>query len=218
MVESTVQRFLIGVDEAGRGALAGPVVAAAVLIAEPECALHHPLVRDSKTLSPREREEAFDYLLSRLIFFAIGSASPKEIDRLNIRRATLLAMRRALQRLFKKIPLSPSRPVLVLVDGDPLGALPLPCRFVIKGDRTHPVISAASIIAKVSRDRLMERMEGKFPGYGLATHKGYATAQHIQALLQKGPSPIHRLSFQPVRQVLANGTNDGNRLFIVAEV
>ncbi len=206
---------LVGMDEAGRGPLAGPVVAAAILLTPPtagkerqgaplhELLLAEPsLFRDSKKLSPDERERLFHLLRESGAHFAIGKASPAEIDRLNIRQATLLAMRRALKKLlahpsFLTFPLN-----LALVDGDHLGDLGIPTLFIVDGDEVCPLISAASIIAKVVRDRLMIVYDRRYPHYGFAQHKGYPTKQHIDALRQFGPCPIHRKSFTPVKNLL----------------
>ena len=181
--------LLAGVDEAGRGPLAGPVVAAAVILDE-----LHPIrgLADSKVLSPRRREALFDEIRARALCCCIASASAQEIDELNILQATLLAMRRAVEGLR----LLPHR---VVVDGNRVPALRMPVAAVVKGDAKVPAISAASILAKVHRDRLCAQMEAQFPGYGFAGHKGYPTAEHLAALKRQGPCPEHRQSFAPVR-------------------
>jgi len=176
------------VDEAGRGCLAGPVVAAAVVLAWP-CRLRG--LADSKCLSPAARDRLYELIQERALACALGIAAPDEIDRLNILQATYLAMRRAVDSLSVA-------PSLVAVDGYPIHDLTLQQRALIGGDRRFAPISAASILAKVARDAMMLRCEQQYPGYGFARHKGYATRQHLRALREMGPSPIHRLSFQPV--------------------
>ena len=181
-----------GVDEAGRGPLAGPVVAAAVILddLQPIRAL-----RDSKTLSARKRERLFDEIRAKALCCCIAQASVEEIDQLNILQATLLAMRRAVEGLRL-------RPALVLVDGNRLPALPMPAHAVVKGDAMVAAISAASILAKVHRDRLCEQLHAAHPDYGFDGHKGYPTPDHLAALRRHGPCPAHRRSFAPVRAVL----------------
>ena len=181
--------LLAGVDEAGRGPLAGPVVAAAVILDD-----LHPIrgLADSKTLSPRRREALFDEIRARALCCCIASASAQEIDQLNILQATLLAMRRAVEGL-RLLPLR------VVVDGNRVPVLRMPVAAVVKGDAKLAAISAASILAKVHRDRLCLELEGRFPGYGFAGHKGYPTAEHLAALQRQGPCAEHRLSFAPVR-------------------
>ncbi|MFA0737756.1 MAG: hypothetical protein LKKZDAJK_000853 [Candidatus Fervidibacter sp.] len=206
---------LVGIDEAGRGPLAGPVVAAAILLpphgtkgTRQRTGLHElllaepPLLRDSKQLSPEQREQLFRLLCQSGALFAVGKASPAEIDRLNIRQATLLAMRRALNRLTPRSSPLATRIDLALVDGDCLGDLGVPTLFLVDGDEICPLISAASIIAKVVRDRLMLAYDRRYPQYGFAQHKGYPTRQHLAALRQFGPCPIHRKSFAPVSDFL----------------
>lgn len=181
--------LLAGVDEAGRGPLAGPVVAAAVILDD-----LHPIhgLADSKTLSPRRREALFDDIRARALCCSIASASAREIDQLNILQATLLAMRRAVEGL--RLP-----PHRVVVDGNRVPELRMPVAAVVKGDARLAAVSAASILAKVHRDRLCQDLEGRFPGYGFASHKGYPTAEHLAALRRLGPCAEHRLSFAPVR-------------------
>jgi len=190
---------VVGVDEAGRGPLAGPVVAAAVLLL-PEVLLAEPSpFQDSKKLSPQEREELFRLLRQCGAKFAVGKASPQEIDSLNIRQATLLAMKRAIGNLVRHYRLP--QVDLALVDGDRLGDLGIPSLFIVDGDEVCPLISAASIVAKVVRDRLMAAYDKRYPQYGFAKHKGYPTREHIEAIRKFGPCPIHRLSFSPVREI-----------------
>jgi len=179
---------IAGVDEAGRGCLAGPVTAAALILpARPPRGID-----DSKRLRPREREALFRALETSGARFAWACAEPEEIDRLNIRQASFLAMRRALAALSEP-------PSAVLVDGFPIPRLTLPQQALVRGDSRCLSIAAASIVAKVARDRLMVELDGRYPAYGLAQHKGYPTAAHLQALRRHGPSPIHRRTFAPVR-------------------
>jgi ribonuclease HII len=178
-----------GVDEAGRGPLAGPVVAAAVMLDE-----RAPIrgLNDSKKLGPRTRERLFDEILAKALCCRIASASVEEIDRLNILQATLLAMRRAVDGLRL-------RPHLVLVDGNRAPQLHLPVRTVVQGDARVQCIAAASILAKVHRDRLCASLHERHPLYGFDAHKGYPTAAHLAALREHGPCAEHRRSFAPVR-------------------
>jgi ribonuclease HII len=182
---------IAGVDEVGRGPLAGPVVAAAVIL--PESAHALPLA-DSKAL-PRGKREELAAQLRELggVQIGIGVVSPAEIDRLNILRAAQAAMRLAVSQLD---PL----PDYALVDGLPVPEFPVPARFVVKGDARSATVAAASIIAKVHRDRLMVELDDQHPGYGFARHKGYATAIHLEALRRLGPSPQHRRTFRPVAE------------------
>jgi ribonuclease HII len=181
-----------GVDEAGRGPLAGPVVAAAVIL-DPRQSIAG--LADSKKLTARRREQLFDQIQDKALCCAIGQASVEEIDRLNILQATLLAMQRAVAGLR----LVPAR---VLVDGNRLPRLPMLAEAIIGGDAKVPAISAASILAKVHRDRWCEQIDAEYPQYGFAAHKGYGTAAHLAALRQHGPTPWHRRSFAPVAQAL----------------
>ncbi|MEO7245855.1 MAG: ribonuclease HII [Rubrivivax sp.] len=184
--------LVAGVDEAGRGPLAGPVVAAAVILD-----LRRPVrgLADSKLLSPCRRERLFDEICATALSLCIAEASVEEIDRLNILQATLLAMRRAVEGL--RLP-----PREVLVDGNRLPLLRVPARAIIGGDASVPSISAASILAKVTRDRMCEELHAAWPAYGFALHKGYATAAHLRALREHGACPAHRRTFAPVRGVL----------------
>lgn len=177
-----------GVDEAGRGPLAGPVVAAAVILDE-----LNPIrgLNDSKKLTARRREALFDEIRARALCFAIAEASVQEIDEINILQATLLAMRRAVEAL--RLP-----PKLVLVDGNRLPTLSIRAEAIVQGDALVPAISAASILAKVHRDRLCEAMHQRYPVYGFDQHKGYGTAQHMAALQAHGPADCHRMTFAPV--------------------
>lgn len=185
--------WLCGVDEAGRGPLAGPVVAAAVVLDE-----RNPVagLADSKALSERRREALADLIRARALAWAVGRAEVEEIDRVNVLQASLLAMRRALAGIARV-------PDKVLVDGNRLpDDLPCAAEAVVGGDASVACISAASILAKVARDREMIELDARFPGYGLAAHKGYGTRAHLAALAELGPSPIHRRSFAPVRRLL----------------
>ncbi len=182
--------MLAGVDEAGRGPLAGPVVAAAVVLAAPIAGLD-----DSKKLSARKREALAERIREQALAYGIGQASPQEIDQLNIHHATLLAMSRALEAL--RVPYSE-----VAVDGKFVPDSPVPAQAIVGGDGKVAEISAASILAKTTRDALLVKMEEEFPGYGFAQHKGYPTAAHLAALQQLGPCPHHRRSFAPVAQRL----------------
>ncbi len=188
-IEWTRPGLLAGIDEAGRGPLAGPVVAAAVILND-----LRPIagLADSKALSPRKRERLSDEIRAHALCCSVGLASVEEIDRLNILQATLLAMRRAVDGLR----LLPAR---VLVDGNRLPVLPMLAAAVAGGDARVQVISAASIVAKVHRDALCLELHVAHPAYGFATHKGYSTAAHLDALRRHGPCAAHRLSFAPVR-------------------
>jgi ribonuclease HII len=177
-----------GVDEAGVGPMAGPVVAAAVIF-EPEAFIKG--VHDSKQVPADRREVLYEAITARALAFAVGVAEVEEIDRLNIYHATLAASARAVEGLRVK-------PGHVLVDGRPIKALKIPQTHIVGGDRKSFCIAAASIIAKVVRDRLMCEYDSRYPGYGFAQHKGYCTAAHFEAIARLGPSPIHRTSFAPV--------------------
>jgi ribonuclease HII len=201
--------IVAGLDEVGRGTLAGPVVAGAVIL-PPSLrqdlsaggrgsggkARWTKLVHDSKQLTAAQREEAYAVLTGHCASFATGACDAADIDRMGIVAATRLAMARALDMLD-------ARPDHLLIDALDLPAIRIPQTPIIKGDAASLSIAAASIIAKVTRDRLMETVfEEQFPGYGFAEHKGYGTAEHMAALYRLGPTPIHRLSFAPVREAL----------------
>ncbi len=188
-------RTVAGVDEAGRGPLAGPVVAAAVVLPP---GFSRPEIRDSKVLSAKAREAAFSLVTSHAVAFAVGLATPEEIDRINILQASFLAMRRAVERL------SPP-PDFLFIDGNrPIPAADgtsfreIPQEAIVSGDSRCAPVSAASILAKVSRDRMMVEYDRLFPGYGFASHMGYPTRAHLAALRRLGPSPIHRRTFRGV--------------------
>ncbi len=191
-------RRIAGVDEVGRGPLAGPVVAAAVVLPRRVPAALAALIDDSKKLSARQREAAFAALMAAQaagrVEIALGAASVAEIGRINILRASLLAMRRAVLRL-------PSVPDLALVDGNVAPELPCPSRCVIGGDGSELAIGAASIIAKVVRDRCMARLDRRYPGYGWPENAGYGTAAHRDALRRLGATVHHRAGFGTVRQL-----------------
>lgn len=191
---SGTSKLVAGVDEVGRGPLAGPVVAAAVILDEAR-----PIegLADSKALSARRREELSALIKECALCWALGRAEVEEIDRLNILQASLLAMQRAVMALS----IQPER---VLVDGNQAPRLVYPVTTVIRGDATEPSISAASILAKVARDAEMCDLDELYPGYGFSLHKGYPTQAHIDALQKQGVSPIHRRSFGPVRRVITN--------------
>lgn len=178
-------RLVAGVDEAGRGAMAGPLVAAAVVL---ERGVTLELVNDSKLLTPQEREEAYAEVLTRALAWSIGVVEPDMIDRLNVLGATHHAMRQALRGLG-------AQPEFVLFDGLEPRGIDHPHRAFVGGDALSARIGAASIVAKVTRDRAMQRLGALYQGYGLARHKGYVTAEHCRALLRLGPSPIHRRRF-----------------------
>ncbi len=177
-----------GVDEAGRGPWAGPVVAAAVIL-DP---VNIPAgLNDSKALSPARRDQLFDIIVATC-GVAVAAADVERIDSSNILAATLWAMAEAVNDL-------PHRPALALIDGNKAPKTPVPCQTIVKGDATSLSIAAASIVAKVTRDRRMLSLDAQFPGYGFAVHKGYGTARHAEALDRLGPCPVHRHSFAPVR-------------------
>lgn len=181
-----------GVDEAGRGPLAGPVYAAAVIL-DPDRPIDG--LDDSKQLTARRRALLFEHIREQSLAWAIARAEVEEIDRLNILQATWLAMQRAVAALT----VTPSQ---ALVDGKLCPQLPCPAQAVVGGDRLVPAISAASILAKHARDEEMTVLDARYPGYAFAKHKGYGTAEHLAALRELGPSPIHRRSFRPVRELL----------------
>ncbi|MCW7540309.1 ribonuclease HII [Aquabacterium sp. A7-Y] len=187
-----IQGLLAGVDEAGRGPLAGPVVAAAVILDETQ-----PIegLADSKQLTERTRERLFDEIRAKALCCSIAEASVEEIDSLNILHATMLAMRRAVEGLRLK-------PAKVLVDGNRLPVLKVAAEAIVQGDAKVPAISAASILAKVHRDRLCLQLHELHPQYGFAVHKGYPTPEHLAALRTHGACVVHRRSFAPVRAAL----------------
>lgn len=189
---SLVEELVAGVDEVGRGPLCGAVVTAAVIL-DPR----RPILglNDSKKLSEARREKLFDEIREKALAWYIARAEVEEIDRLNILHATMLAMQRAVEGLS-------ITPKLALIDGNRCPKLAVPSSSVVKGDSQVPAIAAASILAKVSRDREMLMLDAQYPGYGIAGHKGYPTPLHLEALQRLGPTPIHRRSFAPVRKLL----------------
>ena len=187
-----VEELVAGVDEVGRGPLCGVVVTAAVILdpARPILGLN-----DSKKLTEARRELLFDEIREKALSWCIARAEVEEIDQLNILHATMLAMQRAVAGLHVT-------PRLALIDGNRCPQLAVPSAAVVKGDSKVPAIAAASILAKVSRDREMQALDRQYPGYGIAGHKGYPTAVHLEALQRLGPTPVHRRSFGPVRRLL----------------
>lgn len=193
VVSFSAAGLIAGVDEAGRGPLAGAVVAAAVIL--DECRPIRGLA-DSKLLSPLQRERLYDQIRARALCCSVAQASAEEIDRVNILQATLLAMRRAVEGLRL-------RPLRVLVDGNQLPVLDIQAQAIVQGDARVRAIAAASILAKVHRDRLLVALHERHPQYGFGDHKGYATARHLAALREHGPCSEHRRSFAPVRAVFS---------------
>ena len=188
LAEWRAGRLVAGLDEVGRGALAGPVAVAVVVLPPGD----HPY-RDSKTLTPKARERLAAEIRATALAYALGFANNREVDRLGVVPATKLAARRAIARL----PLAPD---LLITDYLPLD-LPFPVRSLPKADARSPTVAAASILAKVARDRLMTALDPHFPAYGFARNKGYGTAEHLEALATYGPSPLHRRRFAPVARV-----------------
>ena len=188
--------WICGVDEAGRGPLVGSVVAGAVVL-DP----NQPIIglRDSKKLSPARREQLYAEIMQKARAWGIGQASPGEIDTLNILQATMLAMRRAIEALSERLGEWPSK---ALIDGNRCPILPIASEAIIKGDAKEPAISAASIIAKVTRDQQMQALHTQYPQYGFNQHMGYPTEVHMQALKQYGPCEEHRRTFAPVRDLI----------------
>jgi len=189
--------WICGVDEAGRGPLVGSVVAGAVVL-DP----NQPIMglRDSKKLSPARREQLYAEIMQKARAWGIGQASSSEIDTLNILQATMLAMRRAIEALSERLGEWPSK---ALIDGNRCPILPIASEAIIKGDAKEPAISAASIIAKVTRDQQMQALHTQYPQYGFNQHMGYPTEVHMQALKQYGPCEEHRRTFAPVRDLIS---------------
>ena len=189
--QASTATLIAGIDEAGRGPLAGPVVAAAVIL--PENFAHRRL-HDSKKLSPACRQSIYRELTTdAVIHWAVAALDASEVDRLNILCATHEAMRRAVGALSR-------RPDHALIDGRPVHPFPVPHTAIVEGDAISLSIAAASVIAKVTRDRLMDEWDARYPAYGFSRHKGYATSHHLAILSRDGPCPIHRYSFRPVAQ------------------
>ncbi len=180
---------IAGVDEVGRGPLAGPVMAVACILPDPFLING---VNDSKKISPSKRKSIYEELI-RCVSFGVGEASVEEIDQINIFQATLLAMQRAIAKI-------PQKPDYLLIDGNKLPSTSIPGKAVVGGDALCLSIGAASIIAKVIRDEIMENWDKKWPEYGFAKHKGYGTKEHLEALATWGPCPLHRRSFSPVKE------------------
>lgn len=188
--------FVAGVDEAGRGPLAGPVSVAAVILPHD---LYLPKINDSKKLSAKVRDELYDEIMDKALAIKTALVDAKTIDRVNIYQATINGMYESIFGLAQE-------PQAVLIDAVKLDILPMVSESIIKGDAKSASIAAASIIAKVNRDRLMDEYDKQYPEYGFAQHKGYGTAQHIEALKKYGPCPIHRLSFEPIRSMVDRQT------------
>ena len=197
--------LMAGVDEAGRGPLAGPVVAAAVILDDTKRIRG---LADSKVLTPLQRERLFDQIREKALCCAVGEASVAEIDTLNILHATMLAMKRAVDGLRLK-------PVKVLVDGNRLPKIDVLCEAIVGGDAKVKSISAASIVAKVTRDRMLEQLHEEFPQYGFAAHKGYGTPEHLEALRTHGPCVHHRRFFSPVAASVA--LEDGRSITVAVQ-
>ncbi|AWL12598.1 Ribonuclease H [Saliniradius amylolyticus] len=191
-MSQAVSALIAGVDEVGRGPLVGDVVTAAVIL-QPDRPIEG--LTDSKALSEKRREALFDIIQTQALCWNVGRATPAEIDQMNILSATMLAMERAVEGLSHQ-------PQHVLVDGNRCPNWSYSSEAVVKGDSRVAAISAASILAKVTRDREMQQLEQDYPGYGFAQHKGYPTKQHLQSLSELGPTPFHRLSFKPVQKAL----------------
>ncbi len=190
--------WICGVDEAGRGPLVGSVVAGAVVL-DPENPIEG--LRDSKKLSAARREYLYEQIMVKAKAWGVGEASPAEIDDINILQATMLAMRRAIEDLANRLGAWPDK---ALIDGNRCPELPIAAEAIIKGDSKEPAISAASILAKVTRDRQMQLLHERYPQYGFAQHMGYPTEAHFAALKEFGACDEHRRSFSPVRKVLEN--------------
>jgi ribonuclease HII len=189
--------LIAGIDEVGRGALAGPVVASAVILPHPAKRPWFGLVRDSKQLDAKKRETLFDLISKEAVAVGIGSVPPQVIDSVNILKATRLAMMQAVEKLDKQ-------PHFLIIDRVTLSQCPIPQRGITRGDKLCLSIACASIIAKVTRDNMMKEFDIMYPGYGFAQHKGYGTGKHLCCLQKLGPSPIHRLYFAPVRNIIAS--------------
>ena len=191
LLASGAATLIAGIDEAGRGPLAGPVVAAAVVLPQ---GFAHRRLNDSKKLAPGHRQAIYRELTAdRTVLWAVAAMDAAEVDRLNILRATHEAMRRAFRALER-------RPDHALIDGCPVHPFPVPHTAIVDGDAISLSIAAASVIAKVTRDRLMDELDALYPAYGFSRHKGYATSHHLAILARDGPCPIHRYSFRPVAQ------------------
>lgn len=195
-LKSQGYELIAGVDEVGRGALAGPVVAGAVILPHPASLTWFPLIRDSKELDYRRRETLFELIMREALAAGIGIVPPQVIDSVNILKATKLAMMQAVEKL-------PKQPSFLIIDRVTLPQCPIPQKGITRGDKLCLSIACASIIAKVTRDRMMQEFDQTYPGYGFAQHKGYGTGEHISRLRRLGPSHIHRLYFAPVRSIVS---------------
>jgi len=196
-LKSQGYELIAGIDEVGRGALAGPVVAGAVILPHPASLTWFELVRDSKELDYKKRETLFNFIMKEALAVGIGIIPPQVIDSVNILRATKLAMMQAVEKL-------PKQPHFLIIDRVTLSQCPIPQKGITRGDKLCLSIACASIIAKVTRDRMMQEFDQTYPGYGFAQHKGYGTGKHLSCLKKLGPSPIHRLYFAPVRNVITS--------------
>lgn len=190
--------LVAGLDEVGRGPLAGPVLAGVAILPPKPRGRWVRMIHDSKLLTPKQREQAMSYLRDAALALEVGACSAKEVDELGIAPATRLAMQRAVNAL-------PLHPTFLLLDAFPLPEVAIPQKAIVKGDSLCLSIAAASIVAKVTRDRIMRDQDELYPGYGFAQHKGYATDEHLANLRRLGPSPIHRYSFAPVRECAQAG-------------
>lgn len=207
LTSNGVKKIIVGIDEAGRGPLAGPVIAAAITgLGNPKHEFRISKLRDSKLLSAIQRERIYLELYQNPdVFWGVGKVGEKTIDKINILQATRLAMKRAVSSLYKKIGVGedgPSPAVELVIDGNMLLDLPIVQKAIIKADATIMQCMAASIIAKVTRDRLMLKLHKKYPLYGFNRHKGYGTPQHMEMLRLHGPSPVHRMSFAPCQKAV----------------
>ena len=189
--------LIAGIDEVGRGTLAGPVVAAAIVLAPSPKGNWVGLVRDSKQMTPNQREHLLPYIRNAALSAEIGPSTSIEIDDIGIVKATYLAMKRALGQMA-------IQPQFLLIDAVTLPGLSIPQKAIVHGDSSCLSIAAASIVAKVARDKMMRQEDVSYPGYGFAKHKGYGTRAHLDNLNRLGPSPIHRLSFKPVKEIAAH--------------
>jgi ribonuclease HII len=200
-LKSQGYELIAGIDEVGRGALAGPVVAGAVILPHPVKLSWLGLVRDSKELNSKKRESLFDLISKEAVAVGIGIVPPQVIDSINILKATKLAMMQAVEKL-------PKQPSFLIIDRVTLSQCPIPQRGITRGDKLCLSIACASIVAKVTRDRIMKEFDIMYPGYGFAQHKGYGTGSHLSCLRKLGPSPIHRLYFAPVRNIITSQSSN----------
>ena len=190
---SRKKMMICGIDEAGRGPLAGPVCAAAVIL---KSDFPLELLNDSKKMTPQKRDEARRVICEKALAWGIGWASHTEIDSINILQASLLAMKRAFEDMLKRAALASDESISVIVDGNKIPDIPVPCKAIVKADAKVSEVMAASILAKTERDAYMDKMAKLYPQYGYEKHKGYPTKAHRELVLKYGPSPIQRLSFR----------------------